>query len=75
MQRLAFNSAGGGSITSTMGRRSIWVALLVISLLFSLRPQRVSSTLPLQSLNQVLIFADEFNFRLLLFKFCEMDLH
>ncbi|XP_022989704.1 uncharacterized protein LOC111486705 isoform X2 [Cucurbita maxima] len=28
------------------------VALLVISLLFSLRPQRVSSTLPLQSLNQ-----------------------
>ncbi|KAG6588922.1 hypothetical protein SDJN03_17487, partial [Cucurbita argyrosperma subsp. sororia] len=39
-------------MTSTMGRRSIWVALLVISLLFSLRPQRVSSTLPLQSLNQ-----------------------
>ncbi|KGN58210.1 uncharacterized protein LOC101219582 [Cucumis sativus] len=35
-----------------MGRRSIRVALLIFSLLLSLRPHTVSSTLPLQSLNQ-----------------------
>ncbi|KAG7017805.1 hypothetical protein SDJN02_19671 [Cucurbita argyrosperma subsp. argyrosperma] len=35
-----------------MGRRSLWVALLVLSLLLYSRPHGVSSTLPLQSLNQ-----------------------
>ncbi|XP_022154197.1 uncharacterized protein LOC111021515 [Momordica charantia] len=39
-------------MTATMGRRSIWVALLVPFLLLFMRPHGVSSTLPLQPLIQ-----------------------